>query len=73
MLESHLVTDEAAAELEKIKLREKDQLKSALQAEIIEFWKNVPMGKYPNFERATLKILSMFGSTCICESVSFLH
>ncbi|XP_013125772.2 general transcription factor II-I repeat domain-containing protein 2 [Oreochromis niloticus] len=64
-----LVTDEAAAELEMIDLCEEDQLKPALREGTIEFWKSVPMEKYPNVKRAALKILSMFGSTYVCESV----
>ncbi|MBN3279890.1 ZMYM6 protein, partial [Polyodon spathula] len=34
----------------------------------LEFWKTVPMDKYPNVKRAVLRLLSMFGSTCVCES-----
>ncbi|CAI5686114.1 unnamed protein product [Oreochromis niloticus] len=64
-----LVTDEAAAELEMIDLCEEDQLKPALREGTIDFWKGVPMEKYPNVKRAALKILSMFGSTYVCESV----
>lgn len=52
-----------------IDLCEKDQLKPALREGTIEFWKSVPMEKYPNVKRASLKILSMFGSTYVCESV----
>uniref|UniRef100_H3C8M4 HAT C-terminal dimerisation domain-containing protein n=1 Tax=Tetraodon nigroviridis TaxID=99883 RepID=H3C8M4_TETNG len=61
-LKAPLVTDEAAAELEMIDLCEEDQLKAVLR-------KVVPMKKYPNLKRAALKILSMFGSTYVCESV----
>ena len=61
--------DEAAAELEIIDLCEEDQLKPALREGAIEFWKSVPMEKYPNVKRAALKILSIFGSTYVCESV----
>ncbi|KAI0209899.1 General transcription factor II-I repeat domain-containing protein 2A [Lamellibrachia satsuma] len=68
-LKAPLVTDEAAAELEMIDLCEEDQLKPALREGTIEFWKSVPMEKYPNVKRAALKILSMFGSTYVCESV----
>ena len=64
-----LVSDEAAAELEMIDLCEEDQLKYVLREGTIELWKNVPIEKYPNVKRAALKILSMFGSTYICESV----
>jgi hypothetical protein len=68
-LKAPLVTDEAAAELEMIDLCEEDQLKPALREGTIEFWKSVPMEKYPNVKRAALKIMSMFGSTYVCESV----
>ncbi|KAF0038767.1 hypothetical protein F2P81_009251 [Scophthalmus maximus] len=62
-LTAPLVTDEAAAELEMMDLREEDQLKPALREGTTEFWKSVPVEKYPNVKRAALKILSMFGST----------
>lgn len=68
-LKTPLVTDEAAAELEIIELCEEDQLKPALREGAIHFWKNVPMEKYPNVKWAALKILSIFGSTYVCESV----
>ncbi|KAF4086396.1 hypothetical protein AMELA_G00105760 [Ameiurus melas] len=68
-LKAPLVTDEAAAELEMIDHCEEDQLKPALREGTIEFWKSVPMEKYPNIKRAALKKLSMFGSTYVCESV----
>lgn len=62
-LKALLVTDEAAAELEIIDLCEEDKLKPALREGTIQFWKSVPMEKYPNIKQAALKILSMFGST----------
>ena len=68
-LKAPLVTDEAAAELEMIDLYEEVQLKLILREGTIEFWKMVPLEKYPNVKRAALKILSMFGSTYVCESV----
>ncbi|KAF0039335.1 hypothetical protein F2P81_007570 [Scophthalmus maximus] len=68
-LKAPLVTDEAAAELEMIDLCEEDQLKPALREGTIEFWKTVSMEKYPNVKWAAVKILSMFGSTYVCESV----
>ncbi|XP_060754330.1 general transcription factor II-I repeat domain-containing protein 2-like [Neoarius graeffei] len=68
-LKAPLVADEAAAELEMIDFAEEDQLKPALREETIAFWKSVSMEKYPNVKRAALKILSMFGSTYVCESV----
>ena len=68
-LKAALVSDEAATELEMIDLCEDDKLKPALREGTIALWKSVPMEKYPNVKRAALKILSMFGSTYICESV----
>lgn len=68
-LQAPLVIDEAAAELEMINLCEEDQLKPDLREETIEFWKRVPMEKHPNVKRAALKILSMLGSTYVCESL----
>ena len=50
---------ETVAELEMIDLCEEDQLKPALREGTNEFWKSVPMDKYPNVEWAALKILSM--------------
>ena len=58
-----LVSDEAASKLEMINLCEEDKLKPALKEWTTEFWKSVPMEKYPNIKRAAVKVLSMFGST----------
>uniref|UniRef100_A0AAV2K9W8 Transposase n=1 Tax=Knipowitschia caucasica TaxID=637954 RepID=A0AAV2K9W8_KNICA len=60
-LKAPLVTDEAAAELEMIDLCEEDQLKAALREGTIEFWKSVPMEKYPNVKQAALKNASHSG------------
>ena len=68
-LKAPLVSDEAASESEMIDLCEKDKLKPALREETTDFWKSVPMEKYPNIKRAVLKVLSMFGSTYDYESV----
>ena len=68
-LKAPLVSDEAASELEMIDLCEEDKLKPALREGTTEFWKSVPMEKYPNIKWAALKVLSMFGSTYVCESV----
>ena len=62
-MKAPLVSDEAASELEMIDLCEEDKLKSASRKWTTEFWKSVPMEKYPNIKRAALKVLSMFGST----------
>ena len=68
-LKALLISDGAAAELEMIDFCEEDQLKPALREGTVEFWISVPMKKYPNVKRAALKILAMFGSTYVCESV----
>lgn len=62
-----LVIDKAALEMEMMELSEDDKLKSVLRDGTIEFWKTVPMEKYPHVKRAALKLLSMFGSTYVCE------
>ena len=64
-----LVSDEAASKLEMIDLPEEDKLKPALRKGTTEFWKSVRMEKYPNIKRAAPKVLSMFASAYVCESV----
>ena len=64
-----LVSDEAASELEMIDLCEEDELKPASREGTTEFWKSVPIKKYPNIKRAAPKVLAMFGSTYVCKSV----
>ena len=56
-MKATLVSDEAASELEIIDLWEEDKLKTALREGTIEFWKSVPMKKYPNIIRATLEVI----------------
>ena len=68
-LKAPVVSDKAAAELEMIDLCEENRLKLAVKEGTVEFWKSVPMEKYPNVKRAVLKILSMFESTYVCECV----
>lgn len=68
-LKAPLVEDEAASQLEMIELSEDDRLKSVLREGTVEFWKIVPTERYPNVKQAALKLLSMFGSTYICESL----
>ena len=68
-LKAPLVSDEAATELKMIDLCEEDKLKPALREGTIALWKSVPMEKYSNVKWAALKILSIFGSTYVCESV----
>lgn len=61
--------DEAASQLEMIELSEDDRLKSILREGTMEFWKIVPNERYPNVKQATVKLVSMFGSTYMCESL----
>ncbi|KAI2646261.1 General transcription factor II-I repeat domain-containing protein 2 [Labeo rohita] len=68
-LKAPLVEDEAASQLEMIELSEDDRLKSVLREGTVEFWKIVPVERYPNVKQAALKLLSMFGSTYVCESL----
>ncbi|CAM4675472.1 unnamed protein product [Lepidochelys kempii] len=35
----------------------------------LTFWKSVPKDKYPSIRAAALKLISMFPSTYLCESV----
>uniref|UniRef100_H3AIM7 DUF4371 domain-containing protein n=1 Tax=Latimeria chalumnae TaxID=7897 RepID=H3AIM7_LATCH len=50
--------------LEIIELWEDDRLKSVLNQGTLQFWNTVPKDKYPN-----IRLISMFGSTYLCESV----
>lgn len=61
--------DEAASQLEMIELSEDDRLKSVLREGTVEFWKIVSNERYPNVKQAAVKLLSMFGSTYMCESL----
>lgn len=60
---------EAASQLEMIELSEDDRLKCVLREGTTEFWIIVPKDRYPNVKQAALKLMSMFGSTYVCESV----
>ena len=68
-LKAPLVLDEAASELEIIDFCEEDKLKPALRKWTTEFWKSVPMEKYPNIKRSAIKVLSMFESTLRLRTV----
>uniref|UniRef100_UPI00358ED13F SCAN domain-containing protein 3-like n=1 Tax=Myxine glutinosa TaxID=7769 RepID=UPI00358ED13F len=70
-LKAPIVADEAASQLEMIELSEDDRLKYVLREGTIgtEFWKIVPTDRYPSVKQAALKLMSMFGSTYVCESV----
>ena len=36
---------------------------------VVDFWKVVPEQQYPNMKGAALRLLSMFGTMYICESL----
>ena len=65
------MADEAASQMEMIELKEDDRLKCVLRKGTTEFWRNVPTDRYSNVQQAALKLISMFGSTYVCESVLF--
>ncbi|QQP38013.1 SCAN domain-containing protein 3, partial [Caligus rogercresseyi] len=58
-----------ASELEIIELHEDDRLKSLVKDGPVVFWRAVPTEKYPCVKTAALKLLSMFSSTYVCESL----
>lgn len=64
-MKAPLNTDEVAAEFEMIDLCDEDLLKAEGTS---KFWGSMAMKKYPNAKLAALKILSMFGSTYVCEA-----
>ncbi|CAM2095876.1 unnamed protein product [Caretta caretta] len=69
-LKPPLVTDEETSQMEIIEVLEDDRLKSVQKAEgTLTFWKSVPKDKYLNIRGAALKLISMFASTYLCESV----
>ena len=36
---------------------------------LLDFWKIVPEVKYPQLKKISIKFISIFGSTCTCESL----
>ena len=58
------MTQKATGELELTEMQE-DQ---ALQLKYNEFWKFVPESKYPELNMAACRIISIFGTTYLCES-----
>ena len=63
-LKDPLVSDEAVSKLKMIDLYEEDKLKPVLREGTTEFWKSVPMEKYPNTKRTALKVLCLGQHTC---------
>ncbi|CAM2106002.1 unnamed protein product [Caretta caretta] len=69
-LKPPLVTDKATSQMEIIEHLEDDRLKSVQKTEgTLTFWKSVPKDKNPTIRGAALKLISMFASTYLCESV----
>lgn len=66
-----IVTDTAAVELELLELHEDEGLKGLKinGCSTIEFWKNVPQGKYPKTKECAKRLISIFGTTYTCESL----
>jgi hypothetical protein len=58
-----------SGELELIEMQEDMSLKSQFKAlSVIEFWGMVSAEKYPILKNAAYRILSIFGTTYVCES-----
>lgn len=65
-----LCQDPAAAELEMLEFQEDARLRAVHRSSgVVDFWKVVPEQQYPNMKGAALRLLSMFGTTYICESL----
>ena len=62
------MSQKASIELELIERQEDQalQLKYKLTP-ITEFWKIVPESKYPEFKKAGCRIISIFGTTYLCQ------
>lgn len=61
--------DKARLQLETIELQESSVLKGSYQAtQIIKFWADLPDETYPNLRKIGLFVLTMFGSTYVCEA-----
>jgi len=70
-ISSPITKDTAAVELELLELQEDEGLKGLKRSGVstIEFWKNVPEEKYPQTKMCTMKLISIFGTTYVCESL----
>ncbi|GAB1869456.1 General transcription factor II-I repeat domain-containing protein 2A [Camponotus japonicus] len=61
--------DKARLQLETIELQESSVLKESYQAtQITKFWTDLPDETYPNLRKIGLFVLTMFGSTYVCEA-----
>ena len=70
-ISSPITKDTAAVELELLELQEDEGLKGLKRSgdSTIEFWKNVPEEKYPQTKMCAMKLISIFGTTYVCESL----
>jgi hypothetical protein len=63
------MTQKASGELELIEMQEDQALQLKYKStSITEFWKFVPESKYPELKKAACRIISIFGTTYLCES-----
>ena len=64
------MTQNTFGELELIEMQEGQALQSKYKStSITEFWQFVPESKYPDLKRAACLIISIFGTTHLCESL----
>ena len=64
-----IMTQKASGELELIEMQEDQALQLKYKStSITEFWKFVPESKYPELKKAACRIISIFGTTYLCES-----
>ncbi|XP_025415613.1 general transcription factor II-I repeat domain-containing protein 2-like [Sipha flava] len=63
--------DMAALEIELLELLEDEGLKQFKYSchSFLEFWKHVPVIKYPKITLCAQKLISIFGTTYSCESL----
>ena len=61
----------AAVELEILELQEDEGLKGFQRSgvSVIELWKKVPEEKYPLIKECAKRLISIFGTTYVCESL----
>ncbi|XP_067124137.1 general transcription factor II-I repeat domain-containing protein 2A-like [Centruroides vittatus] len=64
-----IMTQKASGKLELIEMQEDQALQLKYKStSITEFWKFVPESKYPELKKAACRIISIFGTTYLCES-----
>ncbi|GFQ78302.1 hypothetical protein TNCT_641191 [Trichonephila clavata] len=62
------MTQKASGELELIEIQEQTLQLKYKSTPIYEFWKFAPESKYPELKKAACRIISIFGTTYLCES-----